>query len=207
MGTRCKRKFVYCFVQVRIGYARPRSYNIHTPTRKHISKAVARGSKVAVALHCLEDKKVRQHIIRKIGKTVRGEIAKLCSKSVTVLHKKKVNSFMEFSWSVILEEMRDHTPVLLEILKQSTSTARPRPNRHLIIAMCVAMLCKLRNSDMSLVHQVISLILYAGHSSKQVCPYNYSYVMRLHYMLFTCRCSQDFTSLEGQCPTSPQSDS
>ena len=72
---------------------------------------------------------------------------------------------MEFNWSVIMEEMRDHAPVLL---KQSTRTKCPQPNRHSVIAMCVAMLCKLRCSDMSLVHKVISLILYAGHSSKQV---------------------------------------
>ena len=67
-----------------------------------------------------------------------------------MLHQHSVDCLMEFSWSVIMEEMRVHAPVLLKILKHSTSTKCPRPN-----------------------HQVIhvSLVLYyAGHSSKQVCP-------------------------------------
>lgn len=101
---------------------------------------------------------------------MKGEIAKLCSQEAqSVLRSQSRESLMDFKWDMIVEEMNHHAPLLLEILKCCTSTKRPRVNRHSVIALCVAMLCKLRCSDMSLAHKVLSLILYAGHSSKKVC--------------------------------------
>ena len=125
---------------------------------------------MSIALKCLEDDQIRQHIVRKIGQLVRCEIAKLCSHGVkSVLHSQNRESLMDFKWDMIIEEMKCHVPLLLEILKSCTSTRRPRANRYSVIAMCVAMICKVRCSDMSLVHKVLSLILYAGHCSKKVC--------------------------------------
>ena len=37
-----------------------------------------------------------------------------------------------------------------------------------MIAMCTAMMCKLRNSKVNAAQKIVSLILYGGHASKQV---------------------------------------
>lgn len=47
-------------------------------------------------------------------------------------------------------------------------TRKPRSNRTGLVGMCVAMLLKHRFHRMSLVHKIMGLILYAGHSGKQV---------------------------------------
>ena len=99
-----------------------------------------------------------------------SEIAKLCNQKIqSVLHSQSRGSLIDFKWDVIIEEMHHHALLLLEILKCCTSTKRPRANCHSVIAMCVAMLCKLCCSDMSLAPKVVSLILHADHSSKKVC--------------------------------------
>ena len=56
------------------------------------------------------------------------------------------------------------------VIKCSNShTRKPRTNRNAVIGMCSAILLKFRNSKMSMVQKMLSLILYAGNSGKQVC--------------------------------------
>ena len=68
---------MYLHVQVYVGHARRPNL---TPSRKHIGKAIARGSMLTVALKCVEDDHIRPYIVRKIGQLVRSEIVNLCSK-------------------------------------------------------------------------------------------------------------------------------
>ena len=68
---------MYLHVQVYVGYARRPNL---TPSRKHIGKAIARGSMLTVELKCVEDDHIRPYIVRKIGQLVRSEIVNLCSK-------------------------------------------------------------------------------------------------------------------------------
>ena len=132
-------------------------------------KSITRGSKLSAALKCIEDKQIQKHIIRKIGQMLRNEIARMCSREVgSVLHQQGRDTLMKFSWNDVVTEATHHAPILLELLKSCTSTRRPRSNRHSVISMCIAMLCKVRCNDMSLAHKILSLVLYAGHSSKQV---------------------------------------
>jgi hypothetical protein len=184
-------------MQVHIGYTRcPKNYNL-TPSRKKLGKAIARGSMLTVALKCVEDDRIRPHIVRKIGQLVKGEIVNLCSKKVqSVLHSQSRESLMDFKWEIMIEEMCKHAPILLEILKYCTSTKRPRANRRSVLVMCVAMLCKLRCSDMSLAHKVLSLILHAGHSSKKVSDHdNEAIALRLDiYTTISFRFLPDFTN-------------
>ena len=96
------------------------------------------------------------------------ELVHICStkfKSTLLQHSK--HDMTNFSWSSIIAEMKDHAPILLEILLAATHTKQRRSNQELVIAMCT-MLCKLRRAEMSTAQKVISMILYAGHSSKQV---------------------------------------
>ena len=65
-------------------------------------------------------------------------------------------------------ELLCNAPVLLMILRACTETKRPRVNRVAVMVMCAALILKHRFSEMSLMQKIISLILYAGNSDKQV---------------------------------------
>ena len=102
---------------------------------------------------------------------VQSEVQALCSDRVdsTLKHHSR-DELITFQWSNIYDELRQHTPILLEILLAATATRCPRPNREALISMsqCAAMICKLRRPQMSVAQKTLSLILYSGHASKQV---------------------------------------
>ena len=73
-----------------------------------------------------------------------------------------------FIWDVVLLELHVHAPNFLHLLNSITSTKTDRDNQKAIIAMCASILWKHRYSKMSLVQMIVSVILYAGHTLKQV---------------------------------------
>lgn len=140
-----------------------------TPTRKHIGKAVARGSRQAVAVQCLKEPATRKYLLKRIGVLVRNELISMCSDSTSsILRTQCVSELREFSWEKLLSELQAKAPVFLSILHQCTRTQRPRRNQHAVVGMCAAIILKHRFSKMSLVQRILSMILYAGHSGKQV---------------------------------------
>ena len=70
-----------------------------------------------------------------------------------------------FRVDTIIAELVCKAPTLLRsCLKTKTS----RPNLSLLITVIAAIICKQRRSSCSLFQRLISLVLYAGHSAKQV---------------------------------------
>ena len=168
-------------MQIQVGYSRgrgPRSYNL-TPSRKKMGKAIARGSRLSIATQCLNDEDISKHVIKKVGRMVHSEIVALCSDRVdsTLKHHSR-DELLNFKWGDIYDELQQHAPILLEILLAATATNCARPNREALISMCAAMICKLRSPHMNAAQKILSLILYAGHASKQVC-----------YIAYTCTSS------------------
>ena len=156
-------------IKVQIQYAKHQKKCVLTPSRKHIGKAVARGSRHAIVSHCFEDPVMRKYIISRVGKILQSEVAALCSdRCNSVLRRHSKEQLLKFKWEDVNLEMRVHAPILLSLLHAATRTQRSRPNQEAVITMCAAMMCKLRRRDMSTIHKTLSLILYAGHASKQV---------------------------------------
>ena len=140
-----------------------------TPSMKQIGKAVTHGSRLAIASHFLQDPVVRKHIISRVGKMVQSEIATLCSDGCnSVLRRHSEEQLLKIKWEDVSFEMQQHASILLSLLHAATHTRHNRPNQEAVIAICTAVLCKLRRPDMSAAHKTLSLILYAGHASKQV---------------------------------------
>ena len=173
-----------------------------TPSRKQIAKAIARGSRLAIVSHCLQDPVVRKHIISRVGKMVQSEIATLCSDGCnSVLRRHSKEQLLKFKWEDVSLEMQQHAPILLSLLYAATHTRRNRPNQEAVIAMCTAMLCKLRRPDMSAAHKTLSLILYAGHASKQVVyglhirTCNLAHIVTITFLIFI-RCLFGYTNLD-----------
>ena len=77
-------------------------------------------------------------------------------------------SMKEFQWKTLIKELCTYAPVLLNILQAAIKTRVPRSNTNAVVCTCAAILLKHRNPKMSLLQKIISLILYSGHTSKQV---------------------------------------
>ena len=141
-----------------------------TPTRKRFVRMMARGSRHSVASQCLEDKVMRNLLIKKLGELLHSEVVLLCSDQVgSILQSRSLSDLGEFTWEKFYSELKQHAPLLLSILQQSTKTRVQRSNQKVVICLCVAIICKYRRPTMNLVQKIPSLILYTGHASKQVC--------------------------------------
>lgn len=93
----------------------------------------------------------------------------LCSPATkSILGSQCLSDLSDFTWKKLIGELEVHAPVLLTILKDATVTRNEKPNREAIIGMCAALLLKHRYYKMSLVQKILALILYSGHSGKQV---------------------------------------
>ena len=141
-----------------------------TPRWKHLGKAIARRSQKTVAIASMKDPDTRNHIMNLIRKEVRKEIRLMASDSEeSFLRSQLKEDLKEFQWSRLHAELSSKAPILQSILTAATKTRVPRPNVHIVVGTCVAILLKHRNPKMSLLQKLISLVLYAGHTSKQVC--------------------------------------
>ena len=140
-----------------------------TPTSKKLGKAVARKSHMVIAGECLKMPKLRNYIINKIGKLTRVELCKLCSqKNISILRDHSKDMLISFSWNAFEAELLGTAPVFLSILRACTETKQTRVNRTAVVGMCAALILKHHFSEMSLIQKIISLVLYAGNSDKQV---------------------------------------
>ena len=154
--------------QIQVEYKRPRTF-VLTPSRKDIGKAVARQSKKTMAVESLRDPIVKKHILKRIGKEIGKEIRCMTSDNAkSVLRSQDADILKTFHWDTLLRELSKFTPVLRMLLAAATKTRVPRSNTDAVIGMCAAILLSHQNPTMNLVQKINSLILYAGHSSKQV---------------------------------------
>ena len=87
----------------------------------------------------------------------------------SLLRAKDNESMLKFKFGTVTSELRNQVPTLLTLLQSCMKTRPPRANYQLIIVMIVAMICKHRDSKCLLVHRILSVAMYAGHSAKQEC--------------------------------------
>ena len=154
---------------------------ILTRHRKSMGKAVARRSSMKLAKECIENTTIRNYIIKEMGKMVRNELKTLCSME-SVLRSMNLEDLKCFQWEGLYEELESHTPNFLSFLVSFTKTRTPRCNQKALICICAAILLKYRFKRMCLVHKLIGLILYAGHSSKKVIYLLYMLHDHNHYL-------------------------
>ena len=93
----------------------------------------------------------------------------MCSDKVnSILTSQSESDMKTFRWKNLMSKLSENAPVFLSLL-QSLLGQETHINRDAIIGICTAMLLKYRYSKMSLVQIILSIILYAGHSGKEVC--------------------------------------
>ena len=169
-------------MKVTIGYKKPNSL-VLTPSRKKLGKILVHGSKASIIRECLNDESMRKLMISQIGSVLRNKIRVLCSNKFGSIIKSKAEDVKRYSSNRVVQEMKSGAPILLQLLRSCIMTTRRKRDlirksnvnklslnkrQNSIIATCAAVLCKFRCPSKSLLQKVISIILYAGNSSKMV---------------------------------------
>lgn len=155
-------------MQVTVSYKKTKSY-LMTPSRKGICKTIARRSHSALARRCLENSEIRKYILKGVSQLLKREIAVLCSDSIeSVLRDKSNDALKSFKWKTLVNELSNHCPSLLTILRHCTKFPNIKSQQEAVIGVIVAILCKNRRASASLFQRIISIVLYGGHASKRV---------------------------------------
>jgi len=107
---------------------------------------------------------------------LRGELSReiramASDRGKSILQSQNPEDLKKFKWDTLLCELLKYAPVLSRLLLLATKTKRLRLQKA-VIGVCATILINHRNSVMNLVQKPASLILYAGHTSKQVCTYH-----------------------------------
>lgn len=124
------------------------------------------------ASQCMKGGSVRKFMVTAIGRILRNEIAMLCCDNFdSIMRVKTKDSVKDFDLiiSTINKELQSKTPTLLSLLQWCfKKKKKSKFNIDVLIATIVSIMCKNRRPSACIIQKVISLILYSGHSSKQV---------------------------------------
>ena len=107
-------------------------------------------------------------IVVSMGRILQNEVAAICSDNFeSILRLKTKDSVKDINHiiSTIKKELNRKAPTLLSLLQWCKKV---RSNSDELIATIVSIMCKHRRPSACIIQRVISLILYSGHSSKQV---------------------------------------
>ena len=136
------------------------------PRRRKICKPLIRRNFGSFAIKCVQNRTTKQAMIKNHRRNFEQGNIGLCSKKVqSILKGKSKESFEKFQVNAFVKELKC---TLLSILTSCLKTKTPRLNCSVMTTVIVALLCKHRNPSCSLLQRMTSLILYAGHSAKQV---------------------------------------
>lgn len=130
-----------------------------------MGKTLGRRSHQSFAKHALNNETIRRFIISGLKKYVKDEMKQLCSDSF-LLDKGK-DKLCNFTWNVLDAVIKSKAPILHSVLKSSIS-AHSNLDDQVIVGICASILAKACRPSACLIQHIISTILYAGHSSKQV---------------------------------------
>lgn len=127
-----------------------------------MSKALARGNKKTVVDDCFKDPKIHMYLKKKLGRVLKSEIKLMCSNKVQSILRStsSCENLKKFKWSYVIEEMKIHAPLLLDILVSCIPLNGA--NSQAIICMCSSLIFSNRFKHMNFIQKIISLILYAG---------------------------------------------
>ena len=106
--------------------------------------------------------------LKQVNRLVRREVHSMCSRKYgdSVLRLSSLHAITNFSWGSLLRELQLQAPTLYSFLRAVLLKRGCKVHRH-SVGMSATMLLKCSNKHLALAQGVISLVMYAGHSSKQ----------------------------------------
>lgn len=153
-----------------MSYAKKPKYFHLTRSLKKLGRFVGRGRRKSIARAAVNNKSLFPEIVQSLCRTIKKEIKTVCSETHDSILKMKTKPALEqFTWKTVWLELQQNAPTLIDLLlgllpasKSNLDSVRPA------LCMCASILLKLTNGKVNLVQTVISLVLKAGHATKQV---------------------------------------
>lgn len=130
-----------------------------------MANALGRKAHRSFAKHAMSNPAVRKYIIVGLQKFLKMEMKALCCDSYLLTKDKE--SLSNFSWSDFCEIIKARAPTIHAFLEACVSQSSSLDTTT-IVGVCAAIMAKARRPSASLVQQIISIALYAGHSNKKV---------------------------------------
>jgi len=162
-----------------------------------------------------------KHDLTEIGKLLTDAVVRkmqlqcevlVSTKFNSILRRKGKEDLLNFSWDALLQEWEKQAPIFFNFLKSSVSTpavknAQPIADKTIApVCMAGAILLKTRSQSMSALQRIVSMLLNAGHVSKQVTWEKCIHIQRQYDELnaFLCRPMCDCSELVCACHTPSQ---
>ena len=172
--SKCGNSYLL-YMQTIIGLKKPVYHHITGPMKK-LARLVGRGNLTSIAGFVIKSPALKSKVLNEIQKIVGNEIKILCSdKEKSIFRDKSQHHLENFSWEPLCSELSSKAPVLLSIMKGCTPKKADPERIKPIICTCAAILLKFRNPKLCYFQAVISLLLHAGHASKQVRPLRFCF--------------------------------
>lgn len=144
-----------------------------TPSRKHIGRSLARRQGLSFATASWQNPLFRNRILGVVRRTITEEARGLCS-TLNVCSLRSMNidleSVAKFDWESLYAELSTRAPVLFSMLEAvlRRNAVKDQPRSKAVLCTAASILLHHRNEKLSLIQIIVSVVLYAGHSSKRV---------------------------------------
>lgn len=161
-----------------MGLSRTKHYKPNTATLRHAIKHLSRANIELAIKDLMSDKEAGLAVARSVGRLISDNEIKYISSPSTLSDLRNIHDLQQiqhFSWTSVLTDIAGTAPMLL-VLLESVIPQHKKDTLMPCICLIVAMIAKARNKQLNIVQQLISLVLYAGHITKQVRTCTYIYI-------------------------------
>ena len=166
--------YFHHYMQVEIGYTKPKVL-ILDGQPGNIVKCLARKEYHKLASLLLSHPEIGKVVVDAVVRQMQLQCEVLVStKFNSILRRKGKDDALQFNWESLLQEWEKQAPIFFSFIKSAACTpavrsAQPMPAKAIPpVCMAGAILLKVRNQNMSALQRIISMLLNAGHVSKQV---------------------------------------
>ena len=140
----------------------------------HLSRSLKKlgsGNRQSIAKAAVGNTTLLLELVSAICGAVGAEMKYVCSESHdSILQLKSKTALEHFTWETVWTELQQSSPTLMAILHGFTPvTKHNNEDIRPALCLCASILLMLQNDKVNLVQSVISLVLKAGHATKQVC--------------------------------------
>ena len=148
------------------------------PSRfKKIVQSTRYKSSPYTARTVLRSRNFRKPVFKSINKRINQECKVISKRSlISPFRLKSMKSLKSFKMRLLVKFFKRKAPYLSRCLK---AAANGESN---VVTTAASILLKARNNDLCSLQAVISIIMYAGHCSKQVCQYTV-YFYNMHVLI------------------------
>ena len=154
-----------------VSYSKESKYHQLTRSLKKLGRYIGRGNRKSIANAAVSNNSLRPEIVQKLGQVIRNkEVVRICSdEHDSILRLKSKPALEHFSWETVWEELSQNAPMLMSLLLNLVpSSKRDSESVKPALCVCASVILKLNNQKMNLVQSAVSLVLKAGHATKQV---------------------------------------